>query len=136
MITSFLAKDFRGFRDLDLKGLQRLNLVVGKNNAGKTSLLEALAVLCDPERLFQMPGLLRASTGNVDARYFRWLVRDGAEGSRASLIATVEGIPTRIKVVIARTVDPPGPGWSNVAGPSVTNGPRIYVSPGDVNSGL
>ncbi len=59
--------------------MKRVNLIVGENNSGKTSLLEAILLLCDPGRTGEMPGLFRAQQGNDDQRYFRWLLRDGAE---------------------------------------------------------
>ncbi len=39
---------FRGLRDLSLAGLGRVNLLVGKNNSGKTSVLEAISLYCNP----------------------------------------------------------------------------------------
>jgi hypothetical protein len=39
---------FRGIQELELSGLGRFNLLVGKNNSGKTSVLEALALYCSP----------------------------------------------------------------------------------------
>lgn len=39
---------FRGLRGLDLDGLGRVNILVGANDSGKTSVLEALSVLCKP----------------------------------------------------------------------------------------
>lgn len=42
MYTRFRVKNFKGFRDVSLDQLARLNLIAGKNNTGKTSLLEAL----------------------------------------------------------------------------------------------
>ena len=39
---------FRGLRDLELKDLGRINLLVGINNSGKTSVLEALEIYCHP----------------------------------------------------------------------------------------
>ncbi|MDK2411478.1 AAA family ATPase [Aphanizomenon sp. PH219] len=39
---------FRGLRDLELRDLGRINLLVGINNSGKTSVLEALSVYCHP----------------------------------------------------------------------------------------
>jgi hypothetical protein len=39
---------FRGLRDLDLEGLGRVNLLVGPNNSGKTSILEAVSIFCRP----------------------------------------------------------------------------------------
>jgi len=40
---------FRGLRSLHLENLGRVNILVGSNNCGKTSVLEALSVLCQPQ---------------------------------------------------------------------------------------
>ena len=42
MLTSIELTGFRGFHQLKLEGLKRVNLIVGKNNSGKTSLLEGV----------------------------------------------------------------------------------------------
>ena len=42
ILNSLEVRNFRAFRDLKLERLGRVNLLVGKNNVGKTSLLEAL----------------------------------------------------------------------------------------------
>ena len=42
MYTSFGVKNFRCFRDLQLDDLGRVNLIAGRNNSGKTALLEAI----------------------------------------------------------------------------------------------
>ena len=42
MYKSFTAKNYRCFTDLTIEPLERINLIVGKNNVGKTALLEAL----------------------------------------------------------------------------------------------
>jgi energy-coupling factor transporter ATP-binding protein EcfA2 len=47
-LASFKVGAFRGLRDLALERLARVNLIVGPNNSGKTSLLEALAVFASP----------------------------------------------------------------------------------------
>src|ERR1017187_3457775 len=39
---------FRGLRDLPLDDLGRVNLLVGPNNSGKTSILEAIWIFCRP----------------------------------------------------------------------------------------
>lgn len=44
MYTSFQVKNFRCFDDLKLDNLSRVNLIAGKNNVGKTALLEALFI--------------------------------------------------------------------------------------------
>jgi hypothetical protein len=45
MISSFHIEGYRGFRRLDMVDLGQINLIVGKNNNGKTSILEALHLL-------------------------------------------------------------------------------------------
>lgn len=42
MIDTILIQNFRCFRSTHIKGFKRVNLIGGKNNAGKTALLEAL----------------------------------------------------------------------------------------------
>jgi predicted ATPase len=48
MYSQFRVQNFRGFKDLELKDLARVNLIAGKNSVGKTSLLEALFVFMNP----------------------------------------------------------------------------------------
>lgn len=51
MIESLHIGAFRGLRDLSLDGLGRVNLLLGANNSGKSSILEALALWADASRL-------------------------------------------------------------------------------------
>lgn len=44
---------YRGFNMLDLPQLGQVNIFVGNNNSGKTSLLEAISILCNPLDPFQ-----------------------------------------------------------------------------------
>jgi len=44
MYKSFEIKNFRCFREFKISNLERINLIVGKNNIGKTALLEALFI--------------------------------------------------------------------------------------------
>ena len=52
-LHSLHVRAFRCFRSVKVDPLARVNVIVGKNNAGKTCLLEALEVLMDP-----VPGTL------------------------------------------------------------------------------
>jgi len=45
LLNSLHIKGFRGFTDFKVEGLGQVNLIVGRNNAGKTSLLEAIYLL-------------------------------------------------------------------------------------------
>ncbi len=42
MLTSFTVKNFRCFKDFTISPLERINLIAGMNNVGKTALLEGL----------------------------------------------------------------------------------------------
>jgi hypothetical protein len=57
MIKSIHIQGYRGFIDFEMSGLQRVNLLVGTNNSGKTSALEALFLLAsqgDPISLWRV----------------------------------------------------------------------------------
>ncbi len=43
--TKLTIQNFRGIQTLDIKDFQRVNLLVGRNNCGKTSVLEALFLI-------------------------------------------------------------------------------------------
>ena len=47
-INAFTIHSFRGISELRLEELGQVNLLVGGNNSGKTTVLEALALFCDP----------------------------------------------------------------------------------------
>lgn len=47
MFRDLHITNFRGFREFHMEGLGRINLLVGPNNCGKTSVLEALDLLAD-----------------------------------------------------------------------------------------
>ena len=48
MYKTFRVKNFRCFKDLQINDLGRVNLIAGKNNSGKTALLEAMYLLTKP----------------------------------------------------------------------------------------
>lgn len=96
MIEKLQIQDFRGFSDLTLEGLKRVNLVVGRNNSGKTSLLEAIGLACDPQSwqsIIKRQGaadwLVRR--GMDIAELARWNVSDSIE--LRVLLADLQRIP-------------------------------------------
>ena len=48
MFTHFVVKNFRCFAGVHLQHLNRVNLIAGKNNTGKTALLEAIHLHNNP----------------------------------------------------------------------------------------
>jgi AAA15 family ATPase/GTPase len=51
MLKSLKINNFRCFEEFDLPQLGRVNLLVGKNNGGKTSVLEAVHILTSPNNI-------------------------------------------------------------------------------------
>jgi AAA domain, putative AbiEii toxin, Type IV TA system len=65
-------KGFRGIADLDISGLGNINLIVGKNNCSKTSLLEAVFLLTgagNPDNIFKINAF--RNLGMIEADDFR-----------------------------------------------------------------
>ncbi|WP_227789369.1 MULTISPECIES: DUF3226 domain-containing protein [unclassified Nodularia (in: cyanobacteria)] len=68
MLRSLTLKNFRCFQNLTLEPLERVNLIAGKNNVGKTSLLEAIFMFINPsnpESLFQVNRLRGIPRGGI-----------------------------------------------------------------------
>ena len=53
------VKGFRAFRHLSIQGLGRVNLITGRNNSGKSSVLEALRILTTNAALDVIADILR-----------------------------------------------------------------------------
>jgi AAA15 family ATPase/GTPase len=78
MIKSLTIKNFRCFRNLSVGPLERVNLIAGTNNVGKTSLLEALYVLENsrngmdffPDNPLRDTKQLAAAKSILDATFF------------------------------------------------------------------
>lgn len=46
MIQKLTIENFRGIKELSLDDMKRISILTGKNNVGKSSVLEALFFLC------------------------------------------------------------------------------------------
>jgi hypothetical protein len=80
MFRSFTIKNFRCFRELKLDPLARINLIAGKNNSGKTALLEAIHLHSYP-RDCSLPFKINVSRGINEEKKFDsdsclWLFHD------------------------------------------------------------
>lgn len=58
-LDSIEIDGFRGLRKVCLEGLGLVNILVGPNNCGKTSVLEAISVLCNPLDPFEWLAMVR-----------------------------------------------------------------------------
>ena len=60
MLNSAHIQNFRLFKDFQIDDLARVNLIVGKNNVGKSSLLEAINLLNNPQPMRALYSLLES----------------------------------------------------------------------------
>jgi AAA15 family ATPase/GTPase len=58
MFRSIKIENFRGFKHFELQQLGRINLLVGLNNSGKTSILEAVQLLCSRTNLEPLTAIM------------------------------------------------------------------------------
>ena len=109
MIEELVLENFRGFRSLDLKGLKPVNLIVGHNNTGKTSLLEGILLLRQPGNSMSTNcPLCSGRFRDVDElRYFPWLIRDGAQNGTAILKCNEGAVENAL--TLTRMGNPPSP---------------------------
>jgi hypothetical protein len=90
MLKSLKIENFKRFRELDFPQLKRVNLIAGKNNTGKTGVLEALLLLLEQANaLSALPSAFRncANIGDATENFYKWLFRD-RETSRPIVIST------------------------------------------------
>lgn len=81
MITGLTIHNLRGFRDVALDGLARVNLVVGDNGSGKTTLLDAVFLAMSNSALV-VPQLrrVRGLPADMSPDTFAEFIAEGAEG--------------------------------------------------------
>ncbi|WP_414545484.1 AAA family ATPase [Nostoc sp. CCY0012] len=101
MLKSVKIENFRGFKSFELQQLGRINLLVGENNSGKTSILEAIQLLCSRNNLEPIRESInkrgeylfddeRRGERKLDIRHLFY----GHEielGSRFSIVSTTDG---------------------------------------------
>jgi predicted ATPase len=65
-LPSLEIRGYRGIRELKIERLGRANLIVGKNNVGKTSVLEAIRLYGQPGSRRDILAILSARDENID----------------------------------------------------------------------
>ena len=75
MLEKLKIENFRRFKKLEFTRLKRVNLIAGKNNTGKTGVLEALLMLLDNNWTKTLQTAFRNSTniGDPTENYWKWL---------------------------------------------------------------
>jgi hypothetical protein len=101
MLTSLHIQNFKGFKDTLIPELRRVNLILGGQNVGKTSLLEAVVFVAgdinsnsSPGARSRLPEMFRPCEGEGDASRF-W----------KSIVGT-EKEPTNVYVNASFTIKP------------------------------
>lgn len=64
-LQDFCIERFRGIRDLNAANINHVNLIVGDNNCGKTSVLEALLLLQNPKNIANTLRVARQRDNNA-----------------------------------------------------------------------
>ena len=79
MIEQLSIQNFRGIESVEFNELGRVNLIIGGNNTGKTSILEALTLLTgDQSQLNRLPSLFREVDSNDEWNAFwPYIARNG-----------------------------------------------------------
>lgn len=83
VLDSLEIKNFRAFKHLRIEKLGRVNLIVGKNNVGKSSVLDALTVYANRGEPYIIFGLMRERneipSEDAGSKHFRRSVADAQE---------------------------------------------------------
>ena len=98
MIAALEVEGFRGFRRLKVEGLGRVNLIIGRNNSGKTALMEAMAIAADVSTTaFSLVSLQENRLPNAHVQDFNrfWLplFLDGKADNGFTIVASMVGGP-------------------------------------------
>lgn len=65
-MKSLEIKNYKNLKDFKIDSLSRVNLIVGKNNVGKSTLLEAISIFCSKGDIYQLKNILDIRGEGVD----------------------------------------------------------------------
>ena len=94
MLDSLLIKNFRSLEHLEVPKLGRVNLMVGKNNSGKSTVLEALRILFSEEG---RQALLDAN--DRDLRRYEEALQEQIQAVRSALQGAMTAHAERLKAM-------------------------------------
>lgn len=103
MLTSIHIQGFKGFKDTLIAPMRKVNLILGGQNVGKTSLLEAVYLgASEVANHQQLPTLFRVSEGKDSERYLesvlekeKWLI--DLSGDQGKVLRTTNAEKSNIK---------------------------------------
>ena len=99
MLRALQIENFRGLRKVDLPELRRVNLIVGANDTGKTSVLEALTLLLgDQQMVASLASAFRKGSAGSNAKderihFWDWLFFDRDPRNSVKLEAELDEGP-------------------------------------------
>ena len=91
LMDSFEVENFRSLKHLKLEKLARVNLLVGKNNVGKTSVLEALFTIANIRNPYWVQTIESTRHLNTDRSEFKQLFFNGDTSKHVALLSTYCG---------------------------------------------
>ena len=77
MLQSIHLQGFKGFKDTEVGPLRKVNLILGGQNVGKTSLLEAVYLgASEPHQVLNLPSVFRLAEGHDGQRFLDMTLKD------------------------------------------------------------
>ena len=86
MLTEIRIENFRGFKDLSIAPLKRVNLIIGQNNNRKTALLGGFgAAACRPAAsdVGNFPQWFRVTGSHAIEEFWKWTIYNKDRESQA-----------------------------------------------------
>lgn len=103
MIQKIKIQNYRQFESLEIKGLQRVNFLIGKNNCGKTSILESLFLMTNPQDFGIPIKILRFRGSDIHQEYLTSLFKDLDEKNPVDLSIFSEEEEIRLHIAPQRS---------------------------------
>ena len=114
MIQTLTLENYRGFQRFELHDLGRVNLIVGTNNAGKTSVLEAVSILQSPGDFGAIWSTLSRRGEDFEDNEFNRIVRqidvrrlfhghELIEGSKIRISAKTDTGPNEFRAIVTQS---------------------------------
>jgi AAA15 family ATPase/GTPase len=94
MLKHVQIQNFRCFESLTIENFERVNLIGGKNNSGKTCLLEAIGCLSDKFSYTELFSLRKSDINSVIYKHFtidKLFVKSGYNGNEVKFESDISG---------------------------------------------
>ncbi len=133
MIPALKILNFRLFKELDIENLKRVNLFAGKNNTGKTALLEALRIFGEADNIsvlryvLEQRGEFKFEPWNLyDSVYYRPELERLKQDSQRTLVLSINHFELIRKFIGERNVHYSVTNTNNRAGEQLDAGKLFF----------